>query len=1137
MKSKLFGRALSLIVCAALIASMFTMSFVSSADIYEDGDTTIYEWDFTDLENGQTYADEMDEVSNKFDIKGGAYADLYGYNEELGAYEMDTSAGVGFQTRGYAIQNPYNTYAQSFTLVGGGLADYQSQMLRPGVIFAADENGYFGFMGSISSLGLFQKILYYYSYKDGSYTSVNTQVTSAIETMLISAVNDVPVELSDDRRNNIGYLNKDVTKSTMVTNCFTWVYQVDVDGDDINITVTAEYNDGEFEYSFTSDTYTYNLDTLLEVQNIGAAMQKAESHYRFGAQFGFFSIPTKARDSYADDENAPDQENQATQIYSVYAVYEDAGDNCTHPIEAVEIDGVAEPTCTKDGYTGDETCGECGEVVKEGSEIPALGHDWKETERVDATIEEPGYYKQVCKRCDTEETVDLEPLEALTVTFLGEGDEVIEEQIVGYGLAAVAPTAPESILGYQFIGWDTTFDNVTTDLTVRAVFFDPSQYEDEYTFDFNMQETSVTDAVVMDYLSKNNNITGKYDIDNGGYKLNPGNFSFAAIQSPLHKGLVSLTAETKGNPAGIIFAQDENGYYAYRITYSASAFRRSVVYYYRRSATSYLSQSLVLKQEAGSSFNPVLATIVAIDDQPLDTYTQNPCTKQTSIDYAGMGSGGRLDTEAFYNYSTNYSAYIEDGVIYIEPIVTYDDGMGTSHTFTLETEEFSIEKFTDESNDYANTSYINATSVTHDKFEYILGYCSATNGVSGYTNETVISYLYGAYEEYTEENCPHDERDWVYEGKTFDCETGGMSGTVICGFCGATVKESEELEPVKGGHSWILVSETTETKVYECSTCGAIKEEVACTHTETTTQNEKAATCTEDGYSGDVICSSCGETVTQGSKISALGHDEQTEVTKEATCTEAGSKTVTCSRCDYTATEAIEALGHDEQTEVTKAATCTEKGVKTVTCSRCDYTATEEIEMIDHNYVADAEQSVAPTCEEAGKNVSACSACGDKKEEDVPALGHDTTTTTTKEPTCTEKGVETTTCSRCDYTATVELEMLDHTPSDWKTDVEPTKDAEGSAHIECTVCGEVLETKVLEKLPAGTYGDVNGDGRINTGDAVIISKYSSKLGDLPAGSETYADVNGDGRINTGDAVLVARLAAKLITSFPVENKG
>ena len=54
------------------------------------------------------------------------------------------------------------------------------------------------------------------------------------------------------------------------------------------------------------------------------------------------------------------------------------------------------------------------------------------------------------------------------VTFLN-GTTVIDEQMIPYGGAAVAPTNVTRD-GYKFVGWNTTFSNVTENLTVKALF-------------------------------------------------------------------------------------------------------------------------------------------------------------------------------------------------------------------------------------------------------------------------------------------------------------------------------------------------------------------------------------------------------------------------------------------------------------------------------------------------------------------------------------------------------------------------------------------------------------------------------------------------------------------------------------------
>ena len=80
-----------------------------------------------------------------------------------------------------------------------------------------------------------------------------------------------------------------------------------------------------------------------------------------------------------------------------------------------------------------------------------------------------------------------------------------------------------------------------------------------------------------------------------------------------------------------------------------------------------------------------------------------------------------------------------------------------------------------------------------------------------------------------------------------------------------------------------------------------------------------------------------------------------------------------------------------------------------------------------------------------------------------------------------------------------------------------------------------IATTVQIRVGEGTvtWGDVNGDGKVNSTDAVLILRYAAQLGvDIDTAA---ADVNGDGKINSTDAVLILRYAAQLITKFPVEG--
>ncbi|MCL2165246.1 MAG: hypothetical protein FWH55_12880, partial [Oscillospiraceae bacterium] len=182
--------------------------------------------------------------------------------------------------------------------------------------------------------------------------------------------------------------------------------------------------------------------------------------------------------------------------------------------------------------------------------------------------------------------------------------------------------------------------------------------------------------------------------------------------------------------------------------------------------------------------------------------------------------------------------------------------------------------------------------------------------------------------------------------------------------------------------------------------------------------------------------------------VAALGHDFIT-TTVEATCEEAGSVTVTCSRCDYLDVTVIPALGHDFIT-TTVEATCEEAGSVTVTCSRCDYLDVTVIPALGHDFIT---TTVEATCEEAGSVTVTCSRCDYLDVTVIPALGHDYITTTV-EATCEEAGSVTVTCSRCDYLDVTIIPALGHDWDDGVVTKEPTELEDGEKTFTCRRCGD-----------------------------------------------------------------------------------
>ena len=136
----------------------------------------------------------------------------------------------------------------------------------------------------------------------------------------------------------------------------------------------------------------------------------------------------------------------------------------------------------------------------------------------------------------------------------------------------------------------------------------------------------------------------------------------------------------------------------------------------------------------------------------------------------------------------------------------------------------------------------------------------------------------------------------------------------------------------------------------------------------------KPATCTEDGYTGDEVCTVCGETVKKGEVIPALGHKTQLVGAKAAACTEDGyTGDEVCTVCQEIVKkgEVIPALGHKTQLVGAKAATCTQDGYTgDEVCKTCGETVKkgEVVKATGHHY-------------KDGK----CTDCGEKDPNYQPA--------------------------------------------------------------------------------------------------------------------------------------------------------
>lgn len=230
---------------------------------------------------------------------------------------------------------------------------------------------------------------------------------------------------------------------------------------------------------------------------------------------------------------------------------------------------------------------------------------------------------------------------------------------------------------------------------------------------------------------------------------------------------------------------------------------------------------------------------------------------------------------------------------------------------------------------------------------------------------------------------------WVdYKQKDATCTEDGMIYTNVqkCSVCGTT--NPADLSNAKGqvithpGHKYVeteLVAANCNhsgVAVNKCSECGkyelvndnepfnntnGVKNYITAQKTKHVASdklaNVKEATCTEEGYTGDVVCKFCGEVMKPGEKTEMVDHTPVDVEAKAPTCTEPGvTKGTVCSVCKkvLSAQETVPALGHDPKLVNAKDATCTEAGYTgDKVCTRCNVTLEKgkDIKALGHNFV------------------------------------------------------------------------------------------------------------------------------------------------------------------------------------------
>lgn len=234
-------------------------------------------------------------------------------------------------------------------------------------------------------------------------------------------------------------------------------------------------------------------------------------------------------------------------------------------------------------------------------------------------------------------------------------------------------------------------------------------------------------------------------------------------------------------------------------------------------------------------------------------------------------------------------------------------------------------------------------------------------------------------------------------------------------------------------------------------------------------QITKAATCTQAGEKTET-CKFCGDALIK--EIPATGHTVAINPAVEATCVQPGKTEGShCSICGEVILEqkSVPALGHmwDEGT-ITKEPTCTENGEKTYTCSRCNEIKIERIAKIEHTIVVDS--AIESTCTLVGKTEGKhCAVCGKiiQAQMNIPKIAHTIVVDPAIPATCTIPGkTEGSHCSVCGEVITPQKTIAKSGDHNWAREVvkAATCTTNGEVLWTCTLCGT---KKTMEIIASG----------------------------------------------------------------------
>lgn len=253
----------------------------------------------------------------------------------------------------------------------------------------------------------------------------------------------------------------------------------------------------------------------------------------------------------------------------------------------------------------------------------------------------------------------------------------------------------------------------------------------------------------------------------------------------------------------------------------------------------------------------------------------------------------------------------------------------------------------------------------------------------------------------------HGNNRELRNAKDATCTENGYTGDTYCNDCGVLVFLGKNIEAP--GHDYKNVAEVPATCVtkgtaatQQCKRCDYIVPAQSLpidpnNHANIVKDVAVAPTCTETGLTEGSHCGDCNKILIAQEVVSSTNHTEVIDPAVAATCTETGlTEGSHCSVCNkiLVAQKTVSALNHSFTNYISNDdATCTEDGTKTAKCDRCDVTDTQSDEGSAKGHTSVVDAAVAPTYSSIGLTEgSHCADCGlvFKEQEVIPALVPDT---------------------------------------------------------------------------------------------------------------------------------------------------